>query len=429
MLFGFIIIIISILLSSFFSSAEISLAASRHIKLKQLADEGNEKAKQVLALQGKPGNFFTVVQIGINAAAIFAGIVGEAHLAHRFAVHFEPFLLPETAFRVAQVVSFVLVTVLFILFADLIPKRISMMTPEKVALFVVRPMRFCLALFRPFVFVLNGTANLFFRLFGIPIEVKENITSDDVYAMVEAGAMAGVLGKQEHELIENVFELDSRSVSSIMTVREQITWFDERDTQEIMRQKVERDTHSQYLVCKGEIDVILGYVDSKDLLTAVLNGRDFNIKEKSNLYSPLVIPDTLSISDALKSFRGSKENIAAIVNEYGLVVGIITLKDILAALMGDSLNTGIEDQVVKRDDNSWLVEGATAIADVMRALNIDEFPNSANFETIGGFMMYTLRRIPKRTDFIMHAGYKFEVVDIDSNKVDQILVTKKVDQV
>jgi CBS domain containing-hemolysin-like protein len=424
MLIGVAIIILTILISAFFSMAEISLASSSKIKLRQMAENGNEKANQVLQLQTNPGNFFTIVQIGLNAVAILSGIVGESFFSPSISRFLEQHMSKSTAGQVAGVSSFIIVTGLFILFADLIPKRLSMLFPEKIALRVIKTIKFCIILFRPFVFIFNGLANIIFRIFRIPIEIKEKITSDDVYAMVEAGAMAGVLGKQEHELIENVFELDIRTVTSLMTLREQVVWFDENENEESIRKKIEEQPHSKYLVCKGQIDMVQGYMDSKDMLTSVLGNKNLSVKDKQNLQNPLIIPDTLNLSDALKNFKGSSEDFAVIINEYGLVVGIITLNDIMSVLMGDTLNLGVEEQIVNRDENSWLIEGGTSINDVMWRLDIKEFPESTNYETLGGFMMYMLRRIPKRTDSIVHAGYKFEVMDIDNNKIDQILVTK-----
>jgi CBS domain containing-hemolysin-like protein len=428
MLIGVAIIILTILISAFFSMAEISLAASSKIKLRQMAENGNERANQVLLLQTNPGNFFTVVQIGLNAVAILSGIVGESFFSPSISHFLEQYMSKSTAGQVAGVSSFIIVTGLFILFADLIPKRLSMLSPEKIALRVIKPIKFCIILFRPFVFIFNGLANIIFRIFRIPIEVKEKITSDDVYAMVEAGAMAGVLGKQEHELIENVFELDVRTVTSLMTLREQVVWFDENESEESIRKKIEEYPHSKYLVCKGQIDMVQGYVDSKEMLTSVLGNKNLSVKDKQNLQNPLIIPDTLNLSDALKSFKGSSEDFAVIINEYGLVVGIITLNDIMSVLMGDTLSLGVEEQIVIRDENSWLIEGGTSINDVMWTLDIKEFPDATNYETLGGFMMYMLRRIPKRTDSIVHAGYKFEVMDIDNNKIDQILVTRVKEQ-
>ena len=424
MLDSLLVIVLLIAISSFFSLSEISLAAARKIKLKLLADTGNINAQRVMKMQETPGMFFTVVQIGLNAVAILGGIVGDSAFSPAFRSLFERFTNPVLAEQLSFICSFTVVTSLFILFADLFPKRLGMISPEVVALKIINPMRFCLFIFRPLVWFFNGGANIIFRLFKIPLVRKDDITSDDIYAVVEAGALAGVLRKQEHELIENVFELESRTVPSSMTSRENVVWFNLHEDEESLKEKIANHPHSKFLVCNDDIDHIVGYVDSKELLLRVLGHQSMALNSGVQIRSALIVPDTLTLSEALESFKTAGEDFAVIMNEYALVVGIITLNDVMTTLMGDLVGQGMEEQIVARDENSWLVEGGTPIDDVMRVLDIDEFPQSGNYETIGGFMMFMLRKIPKRTDFVKFHGYKFEVVDIDSYRIDQLLVTR-----
>ncbi len=424
MLDSLLVIVLLIAISSFFSLSEISLAAARKIKLKLLADTGNINAQRVLKMQETPGMFFTVVQIGLNAVAILGGIVGDSAFSPAFRSLFERFINPTLAEQLSFICSFTVVTSLFILFADLFPKRLGMIAPEVIALKIINPMRLCLFVFRPLVWFFNGGANIIFRLFKIPLVRKDDITSDDIYAVVEAGALAGVLRKQEHELIENVFELESRTVPSSMTSRENVVWFDLHEDEESLKEKIANHPHSKFLVCNEDIDHIVGYVDSKELLLRVLGHQSMALNSGVQIRSALIVPDTLTLSEALESFKTAGEDFAVIMNEYALVVGIITLNDVMTTLMGDLVGQGMEEQIVARDENSWLVEGGTPIDDVMRVLHIDEFPQSGNYETIGGFMMFMLRKIPKRTDFVKFHGYKFEVVDIDSYRIDQLLVTR-----
>lgn len=425
-MFNSILLILFLIISSaFFAISEISLAAARKIKLQTLADEGNIRAAKVLALQKNPGTFFTVVQIGLNAVAILGGIIGDSAFSPMFEQLFNRFMTPDNAQKISLICSFTLVTSLFILFADLIPKRIGMISPEKIALRIINPMRFCLKVFSPLVWLFNGLANLVFRSFKLPTERKDDITSDDIAAIVEAGAIAGILRKQEHELIENIFELESRTVPSSMTARESIVYFERLENEDSIKEKIANHPHSKFLVCEDHIDNIIGYVDAKDLLNRVLSGQSLTLSGGLPIHPPLIVPDTLTLSDALESFKNAGNDFAVIINEYALVVGIITLNDVMTTLMGDLVSAGSEEQFVARDENSWLMEGGMPIDDVMRVLDIDdEFPHSDNYETLGGFMMYTLRRIPKRTDYVKFAGYKFEVVDIDNYKIDQLLVTK-----
>lgn len=424
MLNSILIILCLITISAFFSVSEISLAASRKLKLKPMADEGNINALRVIKMQENPGMFFTVVQIGLNAVAILGGIVGDSAFTPVFKDMLIRIMSPELAEQISFILSFTLVTGMFILFADLTPKRIGMIAPETIALRIINPMRFCLVVFRPLVWFFNGLANSIFRLFKIPMVRKDDITSDDIYAVVEAGALAGVLRKQEHELIENVFELESRTVPSSMTSRENVVWFNLHEDEQSLKNKIAKHPHSKFLVCNEDIDHIIGYVDSKELLNRVLGNQSLALSSGVQIRNALIVPDALTLSEALESFKSAGEDFAVIMNEYALVVGIITLNDVMTTLMGDLVGQGMEEQIVARDENSWLVEGGTPIDDVMRVLDIDAFPHSDNYETIGGFMMYMLRKIPKRTDSVKFSGYKFEVVDIDNHRIDQLLVTR-----
>ncbi|MBO0416204.1 HlyC/CorC family transporter [Chromobacterium haemolyticum] len=418
------IILALILASAFFSVSEISLAASRKIRLRQMLDEGNDNAGKVLALQEHPGHFFTVVQIGVNAVAILGGIVGEAAFTPFFARVLGFFLSPELAQSLGFLASFLLVTSLFILFADLTPKRVGMVAAESVAVRIVRPMLFMVLLFKPLVWLFNEMSGVLLRLAGMPTSPRDEITSDDISAMMDAGAEAGVLHRQEHQVIENVFELESRLVPSSMTPRESIIYFTLDEGEESIKSKVAEQPHSKFLVCDNGIDNVVGYVDSKDLLRRVLAGRAISLKEPGLLKTVLMIPDSLTLSESLDQFKGTREDFAVILNEYGFVVGLITLNDVMSTVMGDLVGQGQEEQIVKRDENSWLVDGITPVEDVLRVLEIDELPDDQNYETVAGFMMYMLRKIPRRTDCVQYAGYKFEVVDIDNHKIDQILVTR-----
>ncbi len=318
-------------------------------------------------------------------------------------------------------------TALFILIADLVPKRLGLLFPEAIAVRVVRPMRVCVTLCRPLVWFFSGLADAIFRLLKIPTQHEDAITSEDIAAVVAAGAEAGVLAAGEHQLIENVFELESRTVASSMTVRESIVWLPLNADSEQVRQTVAANAHSKYLVSDGEIDRVVGYVDSKDLLVRMLNSQSISLKTEPMLRQVLLIPDTLTLSEILARFKSAREDFAVILNEYARVVGVITLNDVMSTVMGDLISAGEEEQIVQRDEHSWLVDGVTPIDDVMRALAIDQFPDDEHYETIAGFMMYMLRKIPKRTDCVRFAGYSFEVVDIDSHRIDQLLVTRQPD--
>jgi CBS domain containing-hemolysin-like protein len=409
--------------SAFFAISELSLAAARKIKLTVLAEAGNERARQVLALQDRPGHFFTAIQVGVNAVAILAGVFGESALTPYFTRGLGMIYQGPWLGTFSMVLSFLTITSLFIVFADLLPKRIAMLAPERMALLTVRPMQYCIVLFKPFVWFFNGASDRLLKLLGISDKQADEITFADISAVVDAGAEAGVLPRQEYHLIENVFGLESRLVPSAMTTRESIVYFTLQDSEEELRAQMARHSHSKFLVCDDTIDRVVGYADTKDLLTRILTEQPLVLKDAPWLKPVLTVPDSLTLYELLDQFRSSREDFSVVLNEYGLVVGLITLNDVMSTVMGD-LVIASQQQIVKRDDHSWLVDGLTPVEDVMRALEIQEFPDDSNYETIAGFMMYSLRKMPKLTDYVAYGGYKFEVVDLENHRIDQLLVTR-----
>ena len=410
--------------SVFFSLSEISLAASRKIKLQVMADEGNRQAEKVLALQAQPGNFFTVVQIGLNTVAILGGILGESALNPAIKGIVSQFYQGPRLGEISSGASFVFVTGMFILIADLMPKRLAMTMPEQIAVVVVRPMLFFVTVLMPLVWVFNGLANSLFRLMRVSTVRNDEITSDDIYAVMDAGAEAGVIQREEHQLIENVFELQSLGVTSAMTARESLIYFTLQESEESIKAKIAEHPHNKFLVCDHNLDSIKGFVDAKELLIRVIGGQSIDLIGGNLVQNVIIIPDTLNLYEAMEYFKNHRGDFAVVMNEYALVVGIVTMNDLMSTVMGEWATHVVEEQIVQRDENSWLVDGVTPISDVMRAFDIEEFPENQNYETIAGFIMYMLRKIPKRTDSVKYAGYKFEVVDIDSYKIDQLLVTR-----
>ena len=410
--------------SAFFSVAEISLAASRRLRLRQMADEGDARAARVLHVQEQPGDYFTVVQVGLNAIAILGGIVGEGALSPYFSALFGLWLPEGRAQALGFLASFLAVTSLFILFADLCPKRLGMANPERFAVRVIGPMQLCMTLFKPVIWLYSRTADMLLSLSGLPVQRDERVTSDDILAMMEAGARAGVLAAQEQQVIANVFELDSRSVTSAMTLRERIAFFRRDDPDELIRARIAAEPFSTYPVCDGDIDHVVGYVDAKDLFQRALKNQPISLAEEGLVRKVLIVPDRLSLAEVLAHFRQVHEDFAVIVNEYSRVVGVVTLNDVMSTVMGDLVGPADEEQIVRRDENSWLIDGTTPIEDVLHALGIDELPHAEDYETLAGFLMVMLRRVPRRTDSVSVGGYLFEVLDVDSYRIDQVMVSR-----
>lgn len=419
-------ILILIIISAVISAAEISLAGARRVKLQALANEGDKRATQILKLQESPGRFITVVQIGLNMVAISGGVFGETAISpylHQYLLQYSQAPWIESA---ASWIAFILVTSAFILFADLMPKRIAITHPEAVALRTVSVMNVAIFVFKPLVWIFDRCAELLFRVLKISTIRQENMTSEDIVAIVDAGAQAGVLKAQEHYLIENIFDMQERRVTSTMTTRENIAFLDRTDNKATVISTLQNNSHTKLLICDNGLDTILGYIESHTLLMAYLQQDQVSLTDQRWLRKPLFIPDTLSLYEVLELFKSAGEDFAIIVNEYALVVGIITLNDVMSIVMGELVSTE-EEQIVRRDEDSWLIDGATPLEDVMRALDIDSFPHPENYETIAGFMMYMLRKIPKKTDFVLFDKYKFEIIDTENFKIDQLMVSFRKD--
>ena len=412
-----VFLILLLALSAFVSAAEIAIAAGRKIKLQIMAKEGDVRALDVLKMQDNPGSFITVVQVVLNAVAILAGAVGESAISPYLRV-----LVNNEA--VSSVISFVLITSLFSLLADLMPRRLAMSNTENIAVRLVRPMMLLIFVLKPVIWIFDGAANVLFEILGISTTRQDDMTPEDIYAVMDAGAEAGVLKKQEHHLIENIFDMQERTVTSVMNPRENIVYFDTKTSTEKVVEVMINEPHNKFLVCHDDdLEHIVGYVESRSFLALVLNQQEVSLTSKTLLKAALFVPDTLSLFEVLEMFKSTGADFAVIVNEYGLVVGVITLKDVMSIVMGE-LVTLEEQPIVQRTDNSWLIDGMTPIEDVVRALDIVNLPRSQNYETISGFMMYMLRKIPKKTDTIEYANYRFEIIATDNLKITQMLVTK-----
>lgn len=424
MLENTLIILTLIATSAFFAMSEIALAAARKLKLAQLAADGEPRAGLVLELQRQPGQFFTSIQIGLNAVAILAGILGEEAYAPWFAARLAAWFAADTAATLASALSFVVVTAAFILFADLLPKRIAIVAPEAIAVRIAGPMALCIRLLAPLIWAFNGIANRIMARCGLPERRPEDITQADIVALAQAGAEAGVVAEQEQRMIARVFELEARTAPSTMTARDSIVWLDRHDSEANIRSKLGAHPHAKFPVCAGSIDEVVGYVDSKDILSRVLNEQPLALNGDGLVRNVLILPETLTLAEILEQFKAGREDFAMIINEYALIVGLITLNDLTSTLVGGAPGPAEEAQIIPRDDDSWLVDGLTPVGDLETQLGVPPFPDDDQYETVAGFMMYMLRKLPRPTDSVVHGGFKFEVIDVDHHRIDQLLVTR-----
>jgi CBS domain containing-hemolysin-like protein len=337
---------------------------------------------------------------------------------------FTPWVSPSRAATLGFTASFITITAVFIVFADLFPKRLGMANPEHLAVRLLPPMLVLMVALKPVVWLFSRSTDLLFKLMGLPAQRDDRITSADILAMTEAGAQAGVLAVHEQQAIANIFELDTQTVSSAMSQRERIAYFLRNDDDAVIRLRIAAEPFSTYPVCEGDLDHVVGYVDAKDLFQRVLNNQRISLADDTLVHKALILPDRLTLAEVLEQFRQVHEDFAVIVNEYSRVVGVVTLNDVMSTVMAGLVSPFDEEQIVQRDDHSWLIDGVTPIQDVLRALDIDELPHADEYETLAGFLMVMLRRVPRRTDKVTWQGYAFEVLDVDSYRVDQVMVTR-----
>ncbi len=426
-----LLIIFLVFLNAFFSVAEFSIATSRKIKLQQLITVGDDRAKLVLELRENPTSFITVIQIGLNVVAILSGIFGEQSFTPIVGKFLENYTSNITVINtLSLIVSVFLITTIFIIFGELIPKKIAFSNPEKIACFTIKPLLGISKILKPFVWLFSYLADFVLRILGVSIKKEDKITFDEVSAVINEGAQDGILEKNEHKIIENVFSLTDRTIISAMTLKNDIVYLDINYSQDEIEGKLLTHPHSRFLVCDSSLDNVLGYIESRDILKTILAKKPmvFNrdILKEQGLKSILTLPDSISLLEVLDRFRETRQDIACVFNEFGMLVGLITLNDVLATLMGNVVST-IEDVnlIVKRDENSWLIDGTASIEEVKKLFDWEELENESNYQTINGFLMYKMKCIPKKAQKIEINGVIFEIVDVDGYRIDEVMVTRK----
>lgn len=422
-----------VIANAFFSVAEFSIASSRSARLKQWAHDPehpfHSQAQQVLDLQHQPSRFITVVQIALNIITMISGMVGEEYFAPWFEMPFQWVGMPSsTAHSLAVALSILAVTSLFIVGAELIPKKLTFLKPEEWACRCIGPLLLCFKILKPLVIIYSGIANSILRLLGKEASSREHITFEDVQATLQEGSETGAVDHQEMHLIDNVFSLADRTVFSAMTPKESIIFLDLQDSSEQLEHKILQHTHARFVVCEGGLHHWLGYIPSAALLRAMIHQHSFSWNSKDRLKEQgmmplLAIPDMLSLKDVLDQFRAQRQDIAIVLNEFGEVVGLITLNDVLSTLMGDQ---GLQEDslIVQRSENSWLVDGKTPLIDVVKLLGWSMEPSLEPFQTISGLLMFHLKCIPKKAQSLDFRGFHFEIVDIDHHRIDEVMITR-----
>lgn len=410
-----------IFINSLFVMSEIALVSARKSRLEYQAEKGDERARKALELSNNPEKFLSAAQIGITLIAILTGV----YSGERFARYLEPSIqkigfLKDYANTIATTIIVVVVTFLSIIFGELIPKQIGLIRAERIAKFVAGPMNAFAAFTYPIVWLLNKISKLFFRIFNIKRSKDDAVTEEEIKTMITEGTEAGTIEEAEQEIIERVFHLSDRNITSLMTHRSDIIWFNLDDSEEKIKEKILAETHSVYPICEGSIDNIKGIVSIKDLYITP-DHRLF----KDIMQPALFIPENNSPYQVLEKFKESQRHSSFIVDEYGSVLGLVTLNDILEAIVGDIPQQDIPDyEIQERDDGSYLIDGQIPFYDFLTRFEKTEWMNEGehDFDTLAGFILHELERIPKPGEKLDWKGFTLEIMDMDGHRIDKILV-------
>lgn len=415
-----------ILLNGLFAMAEIALVTARKSRLQRMADSGDRGAMTAIRLGEDPTRFLSTVQIGITAIGLLSGIFGEAALSRPLA---EALLglgfSAKTGSMLATALVVVTVTLFSIVVGELVPKRIGQFNAEAIARTMARPIAALSQLARPFVFLLSFFTNHILRLFGVKARDGDSITEEDIHAIIADGSQAGVIEQSEHEMLRNVFRLDDRQVSTIMTPRSEAVFLDVEQPLDSIIDTLLTSNHSRFPVCQGGMEHIIGFTSAKRLLKRHMHPDETSLEE---ILQPAVyVPETMTGMKLLQQFRDSGMKMVFVSDEYGEVVGLVTIQNLLEALAGEFKPRDPEDLwAVRREDGSWLLDGLIPIPELKDRLGLSAVPeeHKGRFNTLGGMIMWLVGNIPHTGDATVWEQWRFEVVDLDGNRIDKVLASR-----
>ena len=424
-----ILLVALILINGLFAMSEIALITARRARLTRLAEDGDAAAVVAIKLGEEPTRFLSTIQIGITSIGILNGIVGEAALAAPLATWLQELGLAQRPSEIgATVLVVVVITYVSIVVGELVPKRIGQINPEGIARLVARPMNALSVASRPFVRLLSWSTTMLLTLMGKRDEAAPGVTEEEIHALLEEGSEAGVIEKNEHEMVRNVFRLDDRQIGSLMVPRADVVWLDiTRPLDENLARMAESD-HSRFPVCRGGLDDILGIISSKQLFNQTLKGAKADLTQQ--LQPAIYVPESLTGMELLDQFRASSTHMVFVIDEYGEIQGVVTLQDVLEAVTGEFQPHSLEEAwAVQREDGSWLLDGMIPIPELKDRLDLKAVPEEekGRYHTLSGMVMWLLGRLPHTGDIATWEDWRLEVVDLDGKRIDKVLASRIVE--
>jgi len=417
-----------ILLNGILAMSEIAVVSSRKARLQKLADDDSPGAQSALALNNAPANFLSTIQVGITTVGILSGAIGETALVDPLTVWLANFALVEPYARgIGLTVVVVGLTYFSVVIGELVPKQLGLLAPEKTASLMAPSMDMMARLAGPLVWLLSSSSSFLLRLIGATRMEGPPITDEEIKLLMEQGFKAGVFHESEQAIVSNVLHLDDQRISTIMTHRNDIYLLDLSETEGEIRNRIAQSPYTRLVVCREGLDHVVGILRTVDILKDALANKPLAIEP--SLRPPLYVPEDVSTTYLLENFRKSRQQCALIVDEYGELQGLVTLTDVLTSIVGElpSSDAPEEQDVVTREDGSLLIDGSLTIERLKYVLGNDkDLPGEEEnaFNTLGGFVMSMLGRVPQVADFFEIAGCRFEVIDMDKNRVDKVLVTR-----
>jgi len=420
-----LIILLLLIINGFFAMSEIAIVTARKVRLLQKAEGGDTKARIALELANNPNQFLSTVQIGITLVGILAGAFGGATIAQElegFLIKI-PFMAPYSgAISVGLVV--LCITYFSLTIGELTPKRVALNHAERIATLIAAPMRRLSILVSPFVRLLSVSTDFIVRLLGIKTSDVPLVTEEEIKIMIEQGTQVGVFKESEQNMIEGVLRLGERRVGELITPRTKVVWIDQNDSPEEIKEKVVTSHHSRFPLVKDNLDNVLGIVNSKDILAQIMCDRPLDLKIL--LREPLFVPEKMHALQVLEIFKKDKRDFALVVDEYGGLQGIVTHEDILEEIVGfiPFISAAMKPTVIQREDGSWLVDGLLDIDSFKELLKLKVLPDEEAdlFQTVGGFVMTQMGKIPAGGEWFDFGNYRIEVVDMDGNRIDKVLL-------
>ena len=420
------ILLFLVLLNAVFTMAEMALVAARKARLQNLAERGNEGARIALELKRDPSRFLSTMQIGITVVAILAGSFGGATLGETLGDYLEtiPGFIGRYAHAIAMGGVVIAISYVSLIVGELVPKRIALSRPELIAVKMARLMRIFSTIMGPAAWLLSATSDVVLRLLPLRHGEQSPVTEDEINLMLREGAAAGHFHHGETAIAQMALRLGDRRISAVMTPRPKVEWLNLADSDEDNKKKIVASQNSRFPVIDGDPNAVAGIIQVKDLVEAQLQGKPVDLR--ALLRPPLYLPNTVTALRALEMLKKSGEPMALVVDEYGDFEGVVTLTDIMEALVGDIATPGEEENppVVTRDDGSWLIDGMVPVDEVKDVIGLKHLPGeeTGDFQTLGGFIMAQVNRVPRVADHFIVEGFRFEVVDMDGRRVDRVLI-------